>query len=104
LNTKTKGLQWNCLAEQFFGFGGDGSRPSQQSMLFQPIFNKILRQGKFIQFGPIMNFNWTNITYNIPLALTFGDLKYVKFGETYFQPIQENGKNMYEVVDVEEDK
>jgi hypothetical protein len=33
-----------------------------------------------------------------------GDVTYVKFGETYFQPIQENGKNMYEVVDVEEDK
>jgi len=36
--------------------------------------------------------------------VTIGDMKYVKFGETYFQPIQENGKNMYEVVDVEEDK
>jgi hypothetical protein len=36
--------------------------------------------------------------------VTLGDVKYVKFGETYFQPIQENGKNMYEVVDVEEDK
>jgi biotin carboxyl carrier protein len=36
--------------------------------------------------------------------VTMGDVKYVKFGETYFQPIQENGKNMYEVVDVEEDK
>lgn len=33
-----------------------------------------------------------------------GDVKYVKLGETYYQPIQENGKNMYEVADVEEDK
>ncbi|HLO82907.1 MAG TPA: DUF6515 family protein [Chitinophagaceae bacterium] len=33
-----------------------------------------------------------------------GDITYVKFGETYFQPIQENGKDMYEVADVEEDK
>ncbi len=33
-----------------------------------------------------------------------GEQTYVKFGETYFQPIQENGKNMYEVADVEEDK
>ena len=33
-----------------------------------------------------------------------GDITYVKFGETYFQPIQENGENMYEVADVEEDK
>ena len=33
-----------------------------------------------------------------------GDVTYVKFGETYFQPIQEDGKDMYEVADVEEDK
>jgi hypothetical protein len=30
-----------------------------------------------------------------------GDVTYVKLGETYYQPIQQNGKNMYEVVDVE---
>ena len=33
-----------------------------------------------------------------------GDITYVKMGETYFQPIQLNGKNMYEVADVEDDK
>jgi biotin carboxyl carrier protein len=33
-----------------------------------------------------------------------GDQTYVKFGETYFQPIQLDGKNVYEVADVEEDK
>ncbi len=33
-----------------------------------------------------------------------GDVTYVKLGETYYQPIQENGKDMYEVVDVEEAK
>lgn len=33
-----------------------------------------------------------------------GDVTYVKLGETYFQPIQQDGKNMYEVADVEEDK
>jgi hypothetical protein len=32
-----------------------------------------------------------------------GEVTYVKFGETYFQPVQVNGKNMYEVADVEED-
>jgi hypothetical protein len=72
LNTKTKGLQWGALAQQFFTFSGDGSKPSQQFMLFQPICNKILGGGKFIQFSPIMNFNWTNSTYNIPLGLSFG--------------------------------
>jgi len=72
LNTKTKGLQWGALAQQFFSFGGDSDRPEQSFMLFQPIVNKILAGGKFIQFNPIMNFNWTNSTYNIPLSLSFG--------------------------------
>lgn len=33
-----------------------------------------------------------------------GEITYVKLGETFFQPIKENGKDMYEVVDVEDDK
>lgn len=33
-----------------------------------------------------------------------GDITYVKLGETYYQPVQLNGKNAYEVVDVEEDR
>jgi Family of unknown function (DUF6515) len=33
-----------------------------------------------------------------------GDITYVKLGETYYQPIKENGKDMYEVANVEEDK
>ena len=33
-----------------------------------------------------------------------GDVTYVKVGETYYQPIEQDGKNMYEVVNVEEDK
>ena len=32
------------------------------------------------------------------------DVTYVKLGETYYQPIQQDGKNMYEVVEIEEDK
>src|SRR5262245_12285833 len=32
--------------------------------------------------------------------VTIGDRKFVKFGETYYQPIQKDGKNMYEVVEV----
>jgi hypothetical protein len=32
-----------------------------------------------------------------------GDNTYVKFGETYYQPIQVDGKNMYEIVEVKED-
>jgi hypothetical protein len=33
-----------------------------------------------------------------------GDIKYVKIGEIYFQPIQQDGKNVYEIASVEEDK
>jgi hypothetical protein len=31
-----------------------------------------------------------------------GDQTYVKFGETYYQPIEKDGRSMYEVVLVEE--
>jgi hypothetical protein len=31
-----------------------------------------------------------------------GDVTYVKFGETYYQPIQKDGKDVYEVVQIEE--
>ena len=33
-----------------------------------------------------------------------GDVTYVKYGETYYQPIEKDGKNMYEVVNIEESK
>ncbi|GMQ26733.1 hypothetical protein Aoki45_34160 [Algoriphagus sp. oki45] len=72
LNTRTKGLQWGALAQQYFTSGGNENRPNQSFMLFQPIFNKILGGGKFVQFNPIMNFNWTNKTYNIPISVAFG--------------------------------
>lgn len=36
--------------------------------------------------------------------VTMGDVKYMKLGETYYQPVQEGGKNGYEVANVEEDK
>jgi len=32
-----------------------------------------------------------------------GDVTYVKYGETYYQPVQVDGKDMYEVVDVQEE-
>ncbi|HMF42482.1 MAG TPA: DUF6515 family protein, partial [Polyangia bacterium] len=32
--------------------------------------------------------------------VTVGDRKYVKIGETYYQPIEKDGKQMYEVVEV----
>ena len=33
-----------------------------------------------------------------------GDITYVKMGDTYYQPIKEDGKDMYEVANVEDDK
>lgn len=36
--------------------------------------------------------------------VTIGDQKYVKIGETYYQPIQKDGKDVYEVVEVEEEE
>lgn len=33
-----------------------------------------------------------------------GDVTYVKVGETYYQPTQKDGKDVYEVVQIEEDK
>lgn len=32
-----------------------------------------------------------------------GDVTYVLFGDTYYQPIQVDGENMYEIVEVKED-
>ncbi len=72
LNTQTKGIQWGGLIQQFFSFAGDADKPDQNFMLFQPIFNKILGGGYFIQFNPILNFDWENDTYNIPVAVAFG--------------------------------
>ncbi|MDQ6473091.1 hypothetical protein RB619_20820 [Flavobacterium sp. LHD-80] len=72
LNTKTKGLQWGFLAQQYFNFAGDKDRESKNFMIFQPILNKILGDGKFIQLGSILNFNWTDQTYHIPIAVNFG--------------------------------
>lgn len=72
LNTQTKGLQWGVLAQQFFNFAGDSQRQNKSFMIFQPIVNKILGGGKFVQLGSILNFNWTDETYNIPIAVNFG--------------------------------
>jgi hypothetical protein len=36
--------------------------------------------------------------------VTIGSQKYVQFGETYYQPVKKDGKDVYEVVEVEADK
>nr|WP_297691461.1 DUF6515 family protein [uncultured Eudoraea sp.] len=33
-----------------------------------------------------------------------GDQTYVKFGDIYYQPIQLDGEDMYEIVDVKEEE
>jgi hypothetical protein len=72
LNTKTKGLQWGMLFQQFFSFAGAGDRPAKNFMLFQPVFNKVLTDGYFIGISPIMTFDWKNNEYNIPISISFG--------------------------------
>jgi hypothetical protein len=36
--------------------------------------------------------------------IKIGDQTYVQFGETYYQPIQVDGKNMYEIVEVKKEE
>jgi hypothetical protein len=71
LDTKTKGLQFGLLVQQFFSIAG-GSSPTRNFMLFQPIFNKVLGDGYFIGISPIMTFDWQNNAYNIPISVSFG--------------------------------
>jgi hypothetical protein len=72
LNTKTKGLQFGILAQQFFSFAGESSKASRNFMLFQPIINKVLGGGYFIGFSPIMVFDFRNGQYTVPLSVSFG--------------------------------
>ena len=47
------------------------------------------------------------IVENLPEGgeeVKIGDQTYVKVGETYYQPTQKDGKNVYEVVQIEDDK
>jgi hypothetical protein len=41
-------------------------------MIFQPIINKIFTGGYFMQFTPIMKFDWKSNEYNVPVSLVFG--------------------------------
>jgi hypothetical protein len=72
LNTKTKGFMYGALVQQYFSFAGSSTRQSRNFMLFQPIVNKILSGGYFIGCSPVMNFDWENDTYSVPIIVTFG--------------------------------
>jgi hypothetical protein len=72
LYTKIPRLQIGALAQQYFSFAGDAERESVNFMFFQPILNKILSKGYFLQFSPIMKFDWENSDYIIPLSIGFG--------------------------------
>lgn len=46
-----------------------------------------------------------SVVENLPEGgeeVKIGDVTYVKYGETYYQPIEQDGKSMYEVVDIKE--
>jgi len=72
LYTKVKGWQLGALGQQFFSVAGDADRPDQNFLLLQPIVNKIMGGGYFLQLSPIMKFDWVNEQYNIPLSLGIG--------------------------------
>ncbi len=72
LNTKTKGLQFGVLAQQYISFAGSSNSSSRNFMLFQPIFNKVLRDGYFFGVSPIMLFDWENTSYSVPLSISLG--------------------------------
>lgn len=70
--TKAFGLILGILGQQFVSFAGDSKRQDQNFMLFQPIVTKIFKKGYFMNFSPIMKFDWENDAYNIPLGINFG--------------------------------
>jgi hypothetical protein len=69
LNTKIKGLQYGVLFQQYWSFAGDVDRQDKNFMLFQPILNKVIAKGVVLAFSPIMNFDWKNNDFNIPISL-----------------------------------
>ena len=69
LNTKTKGVQYGVLFQQYWSFAGDTDRQSKNFMLFQPILNKVIAKGIVASFSPIMNFDWQNNDFTIPLSI-----------------------------------
>jgi hypothetical protein len=72
LNNKTKGTQFGVLVQQYFSFAGSSNTASRNFMLFQPIYNKVLHNGFFYGISPIMNFDWENSNYSVPIIVTFG--------------------------------
>lgn len=70
--TKGFGMTLGLLGQQYVSVGGSSERPDQNYMLFQPIVTKIFDHGYFMNFSPIMKFDWKNSTYNIPLGVNFG--------------------------------
>jgi len=70
--TKGFGLTLGVLGQQYVSVGGDAQRPDQNYLLFQPIVTKIFNGGYFMNFSPIMKFDWENDAYNIPIGVNFG--------------------------------
>jgi hypothetical protein len=72
LNTKTRGLIYGALVQQYFSFAGDSKRPGRNFMLLQPIFTKILGNGFFVGSSPTLTFDWENGTYSVPVIINIG--------------------------------
>jgi len=70
--TKAFGLSLGVLGQQFISFAGDSERADQNYLLLQPIITKIFKKGYFMNFSPIMKFDWKNSAYNIPIGVSIG--------------------------------
>ncbi|NVK49800.1 MAG: hypothetical protein HWE09_08525, partial [Cyclobacteriaceae bacterium] len=61
------------------------------------------KDGEFVVVPPPAG----SVVSNLPEGaeeVKVGDQTFVKYGDTYYMPVQEDGKNMYEVVQVEEEQ
>ena len=72
LYKKIPKLLAGILIQQFISVGGDATRPEVNRMLFQPVINKVFNKGVFLNFSPIMIFDWENNAFNIPLGANIG--------------------------------
>jgi hypothetical protein len=69
-----KNPEWmlGAVAQQYFSYAGDASRPPRNYMMFQPIFNLLLNKGWFLMFNPILTLDWHNGDYTVPVPFGFG--------------------------------
>lgn len=65
-------LTLGVLVQQFVSFAGESKRENVNHLLFQPVITKVFSKGFFMNFSPIMVFDWEHNSYNIPIGLNVG--------------------------------